>query len=248
MNTYRPIVILACAAALGMLPSCKTLDVAPAADSGFNPSSAPVATRAAFLQEAWVASAYRGKPIKEHFDAVYLAPVNTSFMAKQSWWRSQSARSQEKLAADVEMFAKSIRSEFGTQIANHPGGGLRQAKGPGKGVLVIELALVELVPSKAGWNAGASAMGLVVPGAGMLSSAGRGSIAIEGRVRDGATGEVFATFKDRRGDKVAPINVGGLTWYHGAQGNVADWAAEFAEVINTKHVVKRPSPVTLKPW
>jgi hypothetical protein len=245
---YRPAVILSCAAALAVLPSCNMFDVAPAARSGFNPSSAPVATRAAFLQETWVASGYRGKPIKEQFNAVYIAPVNTSFMAKQSWWRSQSALSQEKLAADVEIFAKSIRSQFGAEISNYPGGGLPLAKAPGKGVLVIELALVELVPSKAGWNAGATAVGLVVPGAGMLASAGRGSIAIEGRGRNGGNGEVFATFKDRRGDKVAPINVGGLSWYHGAEGNVADWAAEFAEVINTKNVVKRPSPVTLKPW
>ena len=40
------------------------------------------------------------------------------------------------------------------------------------------------------------------------------------------------------------------TWYGGAEGNVKDWAAEFAELLNTppNHVVKRASAVTLKPW
>jgi hypothetical protein len=117
-------------------------------------------------------------------------------------------------------------------------------------VLVVELALVELVPSNAYWNAGATAAGFVIPGAGLLSAAGAGSIAIEGRLRDGGTSKIIATFKDRRKDKVAPVNIGSYTWYHGAEGNITDWAAEFAELINTppNHVVKRPSPVTLMPW
>ena len=90
----------------------------------------------------------------------------------------------------------------------------------------------------------------MIPGAGLLSAAGAGSIAIEGRLRDGGTNKMIATFKDRRKDKVAPVNIGSYTWYHGAEGNITDWAAEFAELINTPpdHVVKRPSPVTLLPW
>ena len=62
--------------------------------------------------------------------------------------------------------------------------------------------------------------------------------------------KVIATFKDRRADKIAPASLGSYTWHHGAEGNIADWAAEFAGLPNTppNHVVKRPSPVTLKPW
>ncbi len=106
------------------------------------------------------------------------------------------------------------------------------------------------MPSNAYWNAGATAAGFVIPGAGFLSMAGAGSIAIEGRARDGASNKMIATFKDRRNDKAAPINIGSYTWYHGAETNIADWAAEFAELLNTPpgHVVKRASPVTLKPW
>lgn len=240
---------LAALLALGS-SSCQLLDADQAADSGFNPSTAPTQTRAEFVQEAWVDQAYRGKSVKDHFTSVYVAPVNTSHMAAQNWWQQQTGARKAELASDTKALAKRMQDQFKKSVANYPGNHFRLASGPGKDVLVVELALVELVPSNAYWNAGATAAGFVVPGAGLLSAAGAGSIAIEGRLRDGSTNKVFATFKDRRKDKVAPVNIGSYTWYHGAEGNITDWAAEFAELINTppSHVVKRPSPVTLKPW
>ena len=237
------------ALAISGMTSCSMFDAKPAANTGFNPTTAPMTTRAAFLQQTWVDAKYRGKPINERFSSVYIAPVNTSYMGKQTWWQHQGER-QGQLAKDTAEFAQKMRSQFNQAIANYPGGKMKLANGPGPGVLVIELALVELVPSKAYWNAGATAAGFVIPGAGFLSIAGAGSIAMEGRARDGKTKKVIATFKDRRNDKAAPINIGSYTWYHGAETNVADWAAEFAELLNTPpdHVVKRASAVTLKPW
>lgn len=233
------------------MTSCQLLEPAPAADSGFNPKttgSAP--TRAAFLQQAWVADSHRGKPVSEQFNAVYFAPVNTRFMAEQSWWQQQTPMRQQSLSEDARAIATRMRQQFMAAASNHPSHKMRLATSPGPGVLVIELALVELVPSKAYWNAAATAAGFAVPGAGFLSVAGRGSIAIEGRARDGASNSLIATFKDRRADKTAPVNLGNYSWYHGAETNIADWASEFAEFINTppSHVVKRAKPVTLKPW
>ena len=248
---YHPCVASGIAAlTLLGLTGCTVFDAKPAADSGFNRTTAPTATRAEFLQQTWVAKAYRGKPVKDQFPSVYIAPVNTRYMAKQSWWQQQTNSRQGELARDTQALAQRMQSQFKQAIATYPGGNLKLAGGPGPGVLVLELALVELVPSNAYWNAGATAAGFVVPGAGLLSAAGAGSIAIEGRLRDGSTNQVIATFKDRRKDKVAPVNIGSYTWYHGAEGNITDWAAEFAELLNTPpgHVVKRPSPVTLKPW
>jgi len=230
--------------------SCQVFDAKPAADSGFNRSTAPMTTRAAFLQQTWVAAAYVGKPITDSFSAVYIAPVNTRFMEKQTWWEQQSGASKAQLASDTQKIARQMRNQFQQAIASYPGGKIKLASGPGPRVLVLELALVELVPSKAYWNAGATAAGFIIPGAGFLSMAGSGSIAIEGRARNGASKRVIATFKDRRNDKAAPINLGSYTWYHGAETNINDWAAEFAELLNTppNHVVKRASAVTLKPW
>lgn len=237
--------------ALGLAAcSCQFFDAAPAADSGFNPSTAPTKTRAAFVQQAWVDKAYRGKPVKDHFSSVYVAAVDTRHMAEQSWWQQQTGARKSQLADDTRKLAERMRRQFQGAVSRYPGDNIPLARRPGPGVLVIELALVELVPSNAYWNAGATAAGFVVPGAGLLSAAGAGSIAIEGRLRDGGSNRIIATFKDRRKDKVAPVNLGSYTWYHGAEGNIEDWAAEFAELINTppSHTVQRPSPVTLMPW
>lgn len=233
----------------GGLSACSVFEASPAAATGYNPSTAPVATRAAFLQHTWVAGEYRRRPIRDNFSSVYIAPVNTDYMATQTWWRQQSGR-RDQLESDTRSLARRIRGQFQGAVRNYRGNSIPLAAAPGPGVLVIELALTELVPSKAYWNAGAAAAGFVVPGAGFLSAAGRGSIAIEGRLRDGATNQIIATFADRRADKTAPVNMGGYRWYHGAEENIADWAAEFAEFLNTPpdHVVSRHSAVRLKPW
>jgi hypothetical protein len=249
MNLSRITCTIAALAAAS-LTSCELFHAKPAADSGFNRSSSRVSTRAEFLHQTWVANDYRGKPIKERFNSVYFAPVNTRFMSKQSWWQQQTGVRKAELASDTDALAKRMRDEFKKAAANYPGKSLSVANAPGKGVLIIELALVELVPSNAYWNAGATAAGFVVPGAGLLSAAGRGSIAIEGRAKDGSNDRVIATFKDRREDKVAAVNIASYTWYHGAEGNIADWAEDFAELLNTPpgHVIKRPSPVTMVAW
>ncbi len=241
--------LAACGLAALLLPGCHVFDAKPAADSGYNPGTAPMATRAKFLQQTWVAPAYRGQPVTSKFSSVYVAPVDTSYLARQSWWQEQTAK-QSTLGRDADLLSRKMRAADWSALANYPGKNLPVAGQPGPGVLVIELALVELVPSKAYWNAAATTAGFVVPGAGFLSAAGRGSIAIEGRLVNGATGEIIATFKDRRADKVAPVNLGSYSWYHGAEGNISDWASESAELLNTPpgHTVQRASAVTLKPW
>lgn len=250
MKHKQSIVCGIAALTLVSLNSCQLFDAKPAANAGFVKSTASSPTRAEFLQHVWVAKEYRNKPVSDHFSAIYVAPVSTRHMLDQSWWQQQTGARKAELASDTAVLAKRMRNQFQQAIASYPGGSLKSASGPGPGVLVMELALVELVPSNAYWNAGATAAGFVVPGAGLLSAAGAGSIAIEGRLRDGNTNQVIANFKDRRKDKTAPVNIGSYTWYHGAEGNISDWAAEFAEVLNTAptNVVKRPSPVTLMPW
>ncbi len=233
------------------LTSCKLLETKEAPDSGFNPPTAATKnTRAAFLQEVWVSPAYQGTAVSQKFKSVYFAPVNTQHMAEQSWWQAQTPMRQNDLAQDTRKIATRLRHEFMTAVANHPAHKMKLALSPGPDTLVIELALVELVPSKAFWNAASTAAGFAVPGAGYLSMAGRGSIAIEGRARNGADNSIIATFKDRRTDKVAPVNLGKYTWYHGAEQNISEWAAEFASFLNTKpdETIKRTSRVTLKPW
>ena len=51
----------------------------------------------------------------------------------------------------------------------------------------------------------------MIPGAGLLSAAGSGTITIEGRVRDGDNSKLVASFRDRMKDKMAMVNVDSYT-------------------------------------
>ena len=111
---------LAGAFALGTT-SCQLLDASQAADSGFNPSTAPTRTRAEFVQQAWVDKAYRGKSVKDHFSSVYVAPIRTKHMAAQSWWQQQTGTRKAELASDTQSLANRMRKQFQQSIANYPG-------------------------------------------------------------------------------------------------------------------------------
>jgi hypothetical protein len=247
MKSHRLARLIPALALLAAGTGCSVLDTKPAPDSGFNPSTASESTRAAFLQKVWVDPAYHGKAWKDSFSAVYVAPVNISYLEKMDWWQQQNVRKAE-IAADARALADRMQTKFQEALANYPGDHLAVVGAPGPGVLTVELALVELVPSKAFWNAGVGAAGFVVPGAGFLSAFGSGCIAMEGRLRGGPTNGVIAVFKDRREDKIAPVNLANYTWYRGAEENINDWAAEGAQVLNSTNAVKRPSRFRLNPW
>ena len=92
-------------------------------------------------------------------------------MSRQTWWQQQTGARKAELAGDTQAFALRMQKQFKQSIANYPGKSIHLANSPGPGVLVIEMALVELVPSNAYWNAGATAAGFVIPGAGLLAAA-----------------------------------------------------------------------------
>jgi hypothetical protein len=113
--------------------------------------------------------------------------------------------------------------------------------------MIIETAITELIPAKAYWNAAATAAGFVIPGAGLLSAAGSGTITIEGRVRDGDNGNLVASFRDTMKDKMAFVNIDSYSWYGGSQANLEETAANIARVINAKPgtMVSQPSQIKL---
>ena len=118
---------------------------------------------------------------------------------------------------------------------------------PGPDTLIIETAITELIPAKAYWNAAATTAGFVIPGAGLLSAAGSGSITVEGRVRDGNNGKHIASFRDTMKDKMAVVNIDSYTWYGGSEANLKEMAVNIARVINAKPgtMVNQPSPIKL---
>lgn len=156
-------------------------------------------------------------------------------------------KKQEQLAADSGKLARHLHQALIASSNNVAGKRLAVANQPGPGTLTVEMAITELVPAKAYWNAAATAAGFVVPGAGLLGAAGSGSVTIEGRLRDGNTGAVIATFRSQMKDKMAVINANSYSWYGGSQANLDEMAAKTAQLLNAAPgtVVSKSSPVKL---
>ena len=180
LNTIRTLTI---ASSLAALSACSPMGERTAR----NP------TGAQFLDQVYVAPEYRGKTASQQFSKVYFAPVAVGNLSRQGWWESQSAVTQRQLNTDANKLAKNFRQALANAAHSQSGRRLTVVKQPGPDTLIIETAITELVPAKAYWNAAATAAGFVVPGAGLLSAAGSGTITVEGRVRDGNNGNLAAT-------------------------------------------------------
>lgn len=204
-------------------------------------------TRAQFLDQVWVSPELRGKAPADVFTSVYFAPVGTTELKKQDWWKAQNARTQEQIQADARKLAGYMHESLIKAARNHPNARMKVVSQPGPGTLVIESAITELVPAKVFWNSAATAAGFVLPGAGLLSAAGQGAITIEGRLRDGANGNIIGLFRDRQTDQIALANLANYTWYHGSEANIDELAKKTAEILNAPAgtVVKRSVPFKL---
>ena len=95
---------------------------------------------------------------------------------------------------------------------------------------VLELAVVDVVPTKVLINATGAAAGFLVPGGGLIRHAGTGSIAIEGIIRDGKSGRAIAAFKDREAAKTAPFSLKDYQRYAFIRQAIEEWVQQYAEL------------------
>ena len=119
------------------------------------------------------------------FDKVYISTVNIDHLKHLSWWQKASLNSD--LNSSAEQLAVYTRGQFEDAFRNS-NGRFTVVSAPGPDVLVIELAIVELVPTKAWLN--------TIEFAGVFMAFDKGFTAIESRMRDGGSGEVIATITD----------------------------------------------------
>ncbi|MBL7661533.1 DUF3313 family protein, partial [bacterium] len=127
---------------------------------------------------------------------------------------------------------------------------LKIVENPSGDTLVLELNLVELMPTNPGVNTIGTAAGLLVPGGGLLKFAGTGSIAFEGVLRDGVTNDVVAVFKDREQDKGGPFSVKDFEEYGHVRSIIDEWAMQYA-LLATKPLgteVADSLPIALLPY
>lgn len=181
------------------------------------------------------------------YSELYVAPVSTQHLAVLTLAESVNLAAGEQEDA-AEKVAAYVPDAFDRAIAHDRVKQVARVDAPSPRAIVVEMAIIELVPGRVAAGAAALAMpALRAPAAAIGSKvAGRGEIAMQTRLRDGATGEIVAMFEDERASKVALVNLTALTPYGFADEIVNDWAAEIIAVIEATPGEDIPAPSRFK--
>ncbi len=226
----------------------KAIAVEPAPNAGFieQPDRDKKIAYIPF-QRAWIKPGFD----KSNYKKIVVAPVNTQYMLKMDWLHEMSSASWfGDVKKDIDELAVYFHDQIVKEFEEDPNHRFQVIESPGKhkkGVLRLELALVEIDPSTpvlhaAGWAVigGSTAAGVV----------NQRRAAFEGRLRDLKTGEIVATFADRNMADVGPIDLTRMTWYGPAKGIMDMWAKQFVQIANRKpgEVISDPTAFTLRPF
>jgi hypothetical protein len=194
------------------------------------------------------------------YTELYVAPVNTDYLMAQNFWEKANVANVDpaQTKKDVAAVADYTRQSFIRAAKDDPDHRFTVVDKDRVGgkTLILELALVQLVPSKAVLNA----IGYVtwVPTVVALGGStatgsqdtGKGVVAIEGRVRDGTSGEIVGMFADREHPATAIVDLKALNWWAPAKAIVDDWSRQL--IALAKHpsgaVVKQTPQFELMVW
>ena len=214
----------------------------PAPDAGFLQQPALMkAEKDIPYNRIYVNPKYSDKSYTE----IYVAPVNTDYvMAENVWEKATIANfSESDVKKNIGMLAEYQRNAFIKACQKDPNKKFKVVDKPGPNTLILESAIVQLVPSKAELQAIGLVpfffLGAITTGVEMGASAathsedqGKGVIAIEARTRDGATGELVSMFADREHPPTAVVDVKSLFWWEPAKPICDGWAKQFVELEN----------------
>lgn len=245
----RKVVILNTCAVLVTLffGACK---IDPAPDSGFlaNPERMTAQRERAPFDRVWVRPGF----VRSDYNALIISKVNTEFLMANTGWDAANP-ANKTLAQSAEELAQFTGDTFVQAFSADPHRRFKIVQRPGNGVAVLDLAIVELVPSKAVLGAlGLAAPLAKAPALAIVSKVAGGNtcVAIEGRLRDAFTGETLMMFADREEPPFRILDAKAVTWYGDAKDSIKAWAKQLVELANTPihDTVKDAPNFTLNPW
>ena len=181
----------------------------------------------------------------KRFAELFVAPVNINHLMAQNLWEkgTLATMNPQDVRKNIEFLAEYQRLAFIKAAKDDPQKHFRIVDRPGPSTLILEVAIVQLVPSKPELQAasyvpgaGLIATGVMVAGSTLTQSEdqGKGVIAMEGRTRDGETGETVWMFADREHPPMAIVDFKALTWWEPAKPICDAWARQFVQLQNAK--------------
>jgi hypothetical protein len=188
----------------------------------------------------------------KNYEKLYVAQVDTDYLMKTTDW--QKGQPKEQIERDVKKLSDHARDSIITAFRTDPNHRFAVVDAPAHDphTLVLEVALIEVVPSKVLLNALGYTPFFI--GAGITAvrtlADDKSSAAFEARVSDAATGQFVILAADREAEQFAPIDVRGLTWCSDAEGIMDEWAKQFVEIANKKpgEKIEAAPSFRLQPW
>ncbi len=219
----------------------KDLKAKAARPSAFiaNPTTMQPQRERAPFNSAWVSPTLLQRAAQ--YTAIYVAPVNTRYLRAVD--RALVVNAKDRPVAET---AGLLQTGFASAFRNSPSPRLKVASGPGPGVLTLQLALIELNPTNVVGNAAKYG----APGGSVLAPLTKGNIAIEGKVTDSVTGELFYQFADNEQDPFSAVSLRDLSAYGHSRTAIKDWARQLEELTRTPrtHRVADSATFTLNPF
>jgi hypothetical protein len=174
------------------------------------------------------------------YKKVYVAPVDTTHLLKLDWWQKAAIApgDQQSWANDLaQYFQDKMKGQFSDDDVNK----YQLVDAPDDETLIIELAIVEVVPTKVWLNA---------IGYALLGAVDQGETGFEGRLRDGKTKQIIAEFKDHEYGQFDLVSVRDLEWAAHSRHTIKEWADDIEQICHLPPdgSVAEMSPVTLMPW
>lgn len=171
------------------------------------------------------------------YENIHIAPVNIQYLRESSGWAKFDRMLSGRLGSDIEDLARFMRRAYiqAFRKANVRPKLRVVSRRDLPRTLVLETAIVGLVPSKAELNALGLAGSFIIPGIGLVTSfVSSGSVTIECRIKDGRTGQILAMYANTETDPKALLSISGYTWLTTARINIKTMAAQTARVLAAK--------------
>lgn len=238
-------------ASLAFMGACKAKPAQePSAFLGDDPKLAAQQDDLYPFHKIWLSPAWNDASNR----TLVVLPVHADFVKKSSWWAKANMKGgDEQMAKDLQNLATFTQEKFQEAFRADKNKRFQVVASAQGDSLVFELALVDVIPNKAALGAlGLAATVLAAP-VGVAIAAketGKGSVAIEGRIRDASTGQIVGMWADRETGKFAPINLRRATWYGEAHKIIEEWAGQWVKIANADagEKVKDTRTFTLMPW
>lgn len=180
------------------------------------------------------------------FNQVAVGPVDTRHLGRRSDVFGKGRKNNPEHVGEMSRY---MQRQFAKELGRN--GKYKVVPKGGKGTLVWEFSLVELNPSNVPGNIIKNGAQVFVPGAGVVGSQlTQGKIAIEGKLKNGETGETLIQFTDSAKDKFSLISLRDFSAYGHDRKAVNEWAKQVNQLTANPRSgkVRGSLPIGISPF